>query len=64
MIIDLEESQSKEGLYGKEVVKNVGIMRKQGKEFMSNELIDFGEDLYVGAKQCEVKLKQGVDFED
>lgn len=31
---------------------------------MFNEIIDTGEDLYVGTRQCEVNLKQGIDSED
>ena len=50
--------------YGKEVVRNVGIMRKQGKAFMFNEFIDYGEYLYEGTRQCEVNMKQGIDSED
>ena len=49
--------------YGKEVVINVGIMRKQGKAFVFNEFIDSGEDLYAGTKYCGVNLKQGIDSE-
>lgn len=63
-IIDLEESQSKEGLYGKDVVRDVCIMRKPGKAFVFNELIDSGEYLYTETRQCEVNLKQGVDSRD
>ena len=50
--------------YGKEDVRNVGIMRKQGKAFVFNEFIDSGEDLYEETRQCEVNLRQGVDFEE
>ena len=50
--------------YEKEVVRSVGIMRKQGKIFMFNELINSDEDLYGGTRQCEVNLNQGVNTED
>lgn len=53
-----------EDKYGKEDVRNVGIMRKHGKAFVFNELIDSGEYLYAGTRQCEVNVKQRIDQED
>lgn len=50
--------------YGKEDVRNGGIMRKHGKVFVFNKLINSNEELYVGIRKCEMNLKQGIDFED
>jgi len=50
--------------YEKEVVRSVGIMRKQGKVSVSIELINFEEDLYAEKRHCEFHLNQEVNSEE